>query len=287
MGAPMFGMKYNTIQVEPVSGALGAEVRGVDLAKDLSAEVVADLNRALMDHLVIFFRDQVMTPEQQKAFARRFGELHIHPITEPMKGHPEIIEVIKEADELGNWGDEWHTDLTALREPPMGSILYAKEVPPFSGDTQFSNMYLAYETLSSDLRHFLDGRVCHHRQNLSGYSGYKSMANKSSTPSDAEHPLVRTHPVTGKKALFLARPGAGLIKGLSPAESEAIFALLYRHAENPDFACRFRWKKNSVAFWDNRCTRHRVTADYFYAQRGFEPHRRHMHRVTVQGDRPA
>ncbi len=157
MGAPMFGMKYNTIQVEPVSGALGAEVRGVDLAKDLSAEVVADVQRALMDHLVIFFRDQIMTPEQQKAFGRRFGELHIHPITEPMKGHPEIIEVIKEADELGNWGDEWHTDLTALPEPPLGSILYAKEVPPFSGDTQFSNMYLAYETLSSDFRRFLDG----------------------------------------------------------------------------------------------------------------------------------
>jgi taurine dioxygenase len=279
-------MRYNTIEVTPLTGALGGEVQGVDLAKDLSAEVVADLRKALMDHLVIFFRDQIITPEQHKAFARRFGELHIHPITVPMKDHPEIIEVIKEADELGNWGDEWHTDLTALPEPPLGSILYAKEVPPFSGDTQFSSMYLAYETLSADFRRFLDGLVCHHVQNLSGYSGYKSMANMSSKGAQSEHRLVRTHPDTGKKALFLPRPGAGVLKGLSRAESDAIFELLYRHSENPDFACRFRWKKNSVAFWDNRCTRHRVTADYFYAQRGFEPHRRHMHRVTIQGDRP-
>ena len=144
MGAPMSAMKYNRIQVEPLSGALGAEIHGVDLTDDLSAEVVSDLHSALMDHLVIFFRDQIMTPEQHKAFGRRFGELHIHPITEPMKGHPEIIEVIKEADELGNWGDEWHTDLTALPEPPLGSILYAKEVPPFSGDTQFSNMSFVF-----------------------------------------------------------------------------------------------------------------------------------------------
>ena len=215
MGAPMFVMRYSTIQVEPLTGALGAEVHGVDLAQDLGAEVVADLHRALMDHLVIFFRDQIMTPEQQKALGRRFGELHIHPITEPMKGHPEIIEVIKEADELGNWGDEWHTDLTALPEPPLGSILYAKEVPPFSGDTQFSNMYLAYETLSSDLRRFLDGMVCHHRQKLAGYSGYKSMANKSSEPSEALHPLVRTHPVTGKKA-FSRAPRCRLIKRALP-----------------------------------------------------------------------
>jgi taurine dioxygenase len=280
------GIKYKRIQVEPLSGALGAEIHGIDL-RELSTEVVAEVRAALMEHLVIFFRDQIMTPEQHKALGRRFGELHIHPITEPMKGNPEIIEVIKEAEELGNWGDEWHTDLTALPEPPLGSILYAKEVPPFSGDTQFSNMYLAYETLSADFRRFLDGLVCHHVQNLAGYSGYKSMTNKPSEASQAEHRLVRTHPETGRKALFLARPGAGSFKGLSRAESEAIFALLYRHAENPDFACRFRWKKNSVAFWDNRCTRHRVTADYFYAQRGFEPHRRHMHRVTIRGDRPA
>jgi taurine dioxygenase len=282
----MSEVRYNRIQVEPVTGALGAEIRGIDLSQHLSDEVVADVHAALMDHLVLFFRDQTMTPEQHKAFGRRFGELHIHPITVPMTGHPEIIEVIKEADETGNWGDEWHTDLTALPEPPMGSILYAKEVPPFSGDTQFANMYLAYETLSPTMRAFLDPLVCRHVQNIAGYSGYRSMANMATQPSQAAHKIVRTHPVTGRKALFLPRPGAGFLEGLSPAENDAVFRLLYEHAQNPDFACRFRWKKNSVAFWDNRCTRHRVTADYFYEKRGFEPHRRHMHRVTIQGDRP-
>ena len=119
-----------------------------------------------------------------------------------------------------------------------------------------------------------------------GYSGYRSMKNLSSEASRAEHKIVRTHPETGRKALFLPRPGAGVLMGLTPVENEAIFRMLYTHAENPDFACRFRWQKGSVAFWDNRCTRHRVTADYFYKQRGFAPHRRHMHRVTIQGDRP-
>jgi taurine dioxygenase len=278
----------NVLRIEPVTGAIGAEISGIDLSDDLSDAMIGDLRRALLDHLVIFFRDQAITPEQHKAFGRRFGELHIHPITAPMAGHPEIIEVIKEPDETINWGDNWHTDLTALAAPPMGSILYAKEVPPFSGDTQFGNMYLAYETLSPSLRRFVSGLTCLHSQKAASYqSGFKAMANREeASESSAEHPLVRTHPETGKKALFLPWPGWGRIVELSPAESEAMLKLLREHADNPDFACRFRWRKHSLAFWDNRCTRHRATADYFYAQRGFPPHRRHLHRVSIQGDRP-
>lgn len=279
----------NRLSIEPLTGAIGAEIAGIDLAEDLTDATVAELRRALLDHLVIFFRDQAMTPDQHKAFVRRFGELHIHPITKPMPGHPEIIEVIKEADETANWGDNWHTDLTALPEPPLGSVLYAREIPPFSGDTQFCNMYLALETLSPSMRAFLAGLTCLHSQKVASYqSGFKGMANKEeATASSAEHPLVRTHPETGKQALFLPWPGWGRILGLSQGESDAILKFLREHADNPDFACRFRWRRNSVAFWDNRCTRHRATADYFYAQRGFPPHRRHLHRVSIRGDRPA
>lgn len=276
-----------SIQVEPLTGAIGAEIRGVDLSRALGDDVVAALRTALLDHLVLFFRDQMLTPEQLKSAARRFGPLHVHPLTKPMAGHPEIIEVIKEAEETGNWGDAWHTDLTALPEPPLGSLLYAKQIPAYSGDTQFLNMYLAYETLSAPMRDFLDGLTCHHVQNIGGYSGYKAMANfEDVAASEATHPLVRVHPETGKRALMLARPGKGRIREVSPGESEAILNFLHEHASNPDFACRFRWQVNSLAFWDNRCTRHRVTADYFYKQRGFAPSRRHLQRVTIQGDRP-
>jgi taurine dioxygenase len=180
--------------------------------------------------------------------------------------------------------------LTALAAPPLGSILYGKEIPPFSGDTQFLNMYLAYETLSAPLRNFLDGLTCIHDQDVEAYgeARFKAMRNmQGASASRALHPLVRTHPETKRKALFLSRPARTTIKDLTGKESATLLAFLDEHASNPDFACRFRWRPHSVAFWDNRCTRHRVTADYFYGQRGFAPHRRHMYRVTVQGDVPS
>jgi taurine dioxygenase len=279
---------HNRFQTAPVTGALGAEISGIDLSQNLSDDDIVGLRAALLQHLVLFFRDQTLTPQQHIDFTRRFGRLHIHPIMVPMKGHPEIVEVIKEADETNNWGDHWHTDLTALPEPPMGSVLYAREVPPSSGDTQWCNMYLAYETLSAPMRRFLDGLTCIHSQNAPDYgAAFQSMNVKDEVQSSrAEHPLVRTHPETRKKALFLPRPGSGAIRDMSPAESDSILTFLRQHSDNPDYACRFRWKKNSMAFWDNRCTRHRVTADYFHGLRDVRPHRRHLHRVTVAGDRP-
>ena len=279
--------RYDRISVEPVTGALGAEIRDVDLAEELDDERFSEIHDAFLDHLVLFFHDQRLTPEQHKDFARRFGDLHVHPLTAGMPGHPEIVEVIKEADERHNWGSGWHTDLPILEEPPMGSVLYARDVPPFSGDTHFANMYLAYETLSDTMKGLLEGLKCIFDGTISNYRRFAGMtAIGDAGDHGATHPIVRTHPITGRKALYLHRRIGHAIEGMTAAESAAILDLLCRHAENPDFTCRFRWHVNSIAMWDNRCTRHRVSEDYFSAERSFPPARRHLHRVTIKGDRP-
>ena len=279
--------RYDKIAVEPVTGALGAEILDVDLADELDDETVSEIHDAFLDHLVLFFRDQHLTPEQHKEFARRFGALHVHPLTAGMPDHPEIIEVIKEADEFHNWGSGWHTDLPILAEPPMGSILYARDVPPFSGDTHFANMYLAYETLSPAMKGLLNDLKCIFNGKYSNYSRFAGMPTIGDARDySAAHPIVRTHPATGRKALYLHRRIGVSIDGMSARESAAILDFLCDHAEHPDFSCRFRWRVNSIAMWDNRCTQHRVSADYFYAERNFPPARRHLHRVTIKGDRP-
>jgi taurine dioxygenase len=274
------------ITIAPVTGALGAEIEGIDIGKPLHATTYHAIRQALLDHLVLFFRDQTMTPDQQIAFARNFGELETHQYTAGMPDHPDVIEIIKAADETHNWGDNWHTDLTGFPQPSMGSVLYAKEVPEFGGDTQFSNMYIAYETLSAGMKKLLTGLICIHETDARGYENFKSMQPLPGAPSRAEHPLVRTHPETGKKSLFLSRKKITTIKGMTPREARPLLDFLCDHAENPDFACRFRWKPGSVAFWDNRCTQHRVSADYFYELRGFPPSRRHLHRVSIRGETP-
>ena len=278
---------YGRIDVQPVTGALGAEIFDVSLADELDNETFSEIYDAFLDHQVLFFRDQHLTPDRHKDFARRFGDLHVHPLTESMPGHPEIVEVVKEEDELHNWGDGWHTDLPFLEEPPMGSVLYAREVPPFSGDTHFANMYLAYETLSETTKDLLEGLRCVFKGGVANYSRFKGMtAIEEAGDFVAAHPIVRTHPVTGKKALYLHRKNGKSIEGMSAKESAAILDFLYDHAQNPDFSCRFHWRTNSVAMWDNRCVQHRVSADYFNSERGFRPGRRHLHRVTMKGDRP-
>ena len=278
---------YGKIDVQPVTGALGAEIHGVDLAETFNNETFSEIYDAFLDHLVLFFRDQDLSLDQHKDFARRFGDLHVHPLTEGMPGHPEIVEVIKEADEHHNWGDGWHTDMPFLEEPPLGSVLYAREVPPFSGDTHFANMYLAYETLSDTMKGLLEGLHCVFKGGVANYSRFKGMTAIEETGDFvAAHPIVRTHPVTGRKALYLHRKNGKSIEGMSAQESAAILDFLYDHAQNPDFSCRFRWRANSIAMWDNRCAQHRVSGDYFYAERGIRPGRRHLHRVTMKGDRP-
>ena len=282
----MAAMNNGQISVNPVSGALGAEITGVDLSQPLDNKTFSDIYQAFLDHLVIFFRDQVITQDQQKAFSQRFGKLHIHPLTEGMEGHPEVIEIIKEPEERHNWGDRWHIDLTGLERPTLGSVLYAKEIPEYCGDTQWANMYLAYETLSDGMKKLIDGLVCVNTGGADGYKNFKGMQHIDAPPMRAEHPLVRTHPDTGKKSLFLSRKAAKHFKDMTPEESAPLLDYLYEHLINPDFACRFHWRDNSIAMWDNRCTQHRVQADYFYEQRGFEPVRRRLHRVSIEGDRP-
>ena len=278
---------YGRIDVQPVTGALGAEIFDVSLADELDNETFSEIYDAFLDHLVLFFRDQHLTPDRHKDFARRFGDLHVHPLTESMPDHPEIVEIVKEEDELHNWGDGWHTDLPFLEEPPKGSMLYAREVPPFSGDTHFANMYLAYETLSETMKNLLEGLRCVFKGGVANYSRFKGMtAIEEAGDFVAAHPIVRTHPVTGKKALYLHRKNGKSIEGMSAKENAAILDFLYDHAQNPDFSCRFHWRTNSVAMWNNRCVQHRVSADYFNFERGFRPGRRHLHRVTMKGDRP-
>ena len=278
---------YSKFDVQPVTGALGAEILGIDLAERLDNETFSEIYDAYLDHLVLFFRDQRLTPDQLKDFARHFGDLHIHPLTEGMPGHPEVVEVVKEQDEHHNWGDGWHTDLPGLEEPPLGSVLYAREVPPFTGDTHFANMYLAYETLSDTMKSVLDGLKCVYEAGVASYSRFGGMtAIEDAGDFVAAHPIVRTHPMTGKKALYLHRKNGKCIEGMSVKESFAILEFLYDHAQNPDFSCRFHWRTDSIAMWDNRCAQHRVSGDYFYAERGISPGHRRLQRVTMKGDRP-
>lgn len=274
---------YRHIEVRPIAGALGAEVHGVDMSRDLDAEVVAEMRHAFLEHLVIFLRDQTATPLQQLAFARKFGE----PIEYPMlKGLPEsqmITPVVKLEHERNNFGGIWHSDTTYLAEPPMGSMLLAREVPPYGGDTMFANQYLAYEALSDGLKATLDGLV--------GVSS-SAKADVTRTREDrvkaageeikvmtAEHPIVRTHPETGRKALYTSDAHTAYIKGWTEKESLPLLRFLWEHQTRPEFTCRFRWRAGSLAFWDNRCAMHNPINDYH----GF---RRVMHRITLAGDRP-
>jgi taurine dioxygenase len=268
---------YQTIRVAPLTPTIGAEITGIDLAQPLSDLQFHEIHAAWMRHLVIFFRDQTLTIEQHKAFGRRFGALHIHPVAR-MEGHPEIIEI--KADESSEYiaGEVWHADVTCETEPPMGSILYLHKIPDNGGgDTLFANMYRAYETLSEPVRKMIDGVQAVHE----GGRVYRDRQghDKRRDYPRAEHPMVRTHPVTGRKALYVNRNFTSHIPGMSKLESDAILEMLYRHAERDDMKCRFKWRPNSIAFWDNRCAQHQAMWDYY-------PQKRYGHRVTIAGDKP-
>jgi taurine dioxygenase len=274
---------YRHIQVRPIAGALGAEIEGVDAARSLPAEVIAEIRRAVLDHLVIFLRNQKLTPQAQLAFAQRFGEPMEYPQLKGLPECPLITPVVKLEHERVNFGGIWHSDTTYLERPPMASMLYAIEVPPYGGDTLFANQYLAYETLSDGYRKMLDGLI--------GVSS-SLKADASRTREDrlraagvehkaliAEHPVVRTHPETGRKALYVNVGHTTHFVGLTEDESRPLLDFLFQHQVRPEFTCRFRWEPGSLAFWDNRCTQHNPVNDY----QGF---RRVMHRVTLAGDKP-
>ncbi len=275
----------SSITVTPIAGALGAEVGGIDLSQPLAPDDVAAMRRALLDYLVIFFRDQQLTPETYMTFAKAFGTPVEYPMIKGIEGFPYITEIVKQEHERANFGGIWHSDTTYLETPPMGSMLYALQVPPHGGDTLFANQYLAYESLSAPLRQFLDG--------LSGVST-SVKADVSKTREDmirnagddagahdlvAEHPAVRTHPETGRRALYVNVAHTSHFKGMTEAESAPILEYLFHHQVRPEFTCRFSWRPGSLAFWDNRAAQHNPVNDYH----GF---RRVMRRITLAGDRP-
>ncbi len=271
-----------TITVKRVAGALGAEISGVDLARELDGPTFDAIHRAFVDHEVIFFRDQTLTPEQHKAFGRRFGSLNVHPYVKGMEGHPEIMEIIKEPSDKLNFGGGWHSDMSFLETPSIGSILHALEIPEFGGDTLFASMTKAYDALSPGLKTTLEGLRAVHSANRE-YSAQGQSAHKrgSMVVAEAEgmageftHPVVKVHPVTGKKALYVNPAFTLRFEGWRERESKPLLDYLFNHARFEGFTCRFQWRAGSIAFWDNRSVWHFALNDY-------PGQRRHMRRVTV------
>jgi|APSaa5957512535_1039671.scaffolds.fasta_scaffold37862_2 taurine dioxygenase len=274
-------MTLSNIRVQPLTAAIGAEIEGVNLAEPLSDATFEALHDALMTHQAIFFRDQDMTLDQHKDLGRRFGDLHVHPAAPGPEGHPEILIVKADENSKHVAGEFWHSDVSCDVEPPMGSILHIHTAPEVGGDTLFASMYAAYEGLSDRMQHFLDGLTALHRSEHvhKGRYGTKDNLRDDDYP-EAVHPVVRTHPVTGRKGLYVNATFTTRILELKREESHDILHLLYNHiARGVHFQCRYRWEKNSVAFWDNRCTQHHAAWDYF-------PNVRHGYRVTIQGDKP-
>lgn len=281
----MFAMTYQHIQVSPLTPAIGAVISGVDIAQELPAAVIAEIRAAWLEHLVVFFRGQRLTPDRLVAFSRRFGEIGYYPFVAGMAEHPEVVEVLKKEDERINFGGLWHTDTSYLERPPMGSVLYAVQVPPYGGDTLWNNMYLAYDALSPTLQ-----------QVLAPLRGVNSAEKPDAavtrthrmaeSPKDAEtivttaaHPIVRTHPETGRRALYCAAAHTMRIDGMTVDESRALLDHLYRVQQREEFGCRWHWQAGDVAFWDNRAAQHNALNDY-------HGHRRLMHRVTLEGEVP-
>jgi taurine dioxygenase len=286
-------MPGSRLKIRPVTGYLGAEITGVDLAR-LDDATFAEIRRALLNHIVLAFRDQHLTPETMNAFARRFGPLtdqYEKPRAfERMKDHPEIMEVIKEKEDRGiTFGNTWHFDVTFWEKPIFGNVIYFRDIPEAGGDTMFSNQYLAYESLSAAMRRWIDPLKAVHSSVLTDraawYTDRKTdllaghPAEGPLREGEVLHPLVRTHPKTGRKAIFLNRVYVHRLEGMTEEESRPLLDYLEKNALRPEFTCRMRWEKNTVGMWDNRCAQHYAVNDYHGA-------RRHMWRISIAGDRP-
>ena len=269
-------MNTEPLAIRQVTPRIGAEVSGIDLTQPLSNSQAEAVKTALADHLVLFFRDQRVDHDSLKRLGRSFGELAIHSGVAGMPGHPELVEIHADADSKFIAGDDWHSDLTCDAAPPLGSILYLHTVPEIGGDTLFASMYAAYEALSPRMKALLDGLTAIH----DGDHVYRPLfPDLDKRYPCSSHPVVRTHPVTGRKLIFVNSSYTTHIEGVPKGESDAILAFLYAHMQNPNFHVRFKWRPHSIAFWDNRCTQHLATWDYF-------PQTRSGFRVTVAGDRP-
>jgi taurine dioxygenase len=278
-------MSYRTIDVKRIAGALGAEVQGVDLAKPVGDEQIADIRRAWLDHLVLFFRNQHLDPAQFLAFARTIGDPIEYPFVKGLDALPEVIAVKKLPDERVNFGGIWHSDTTYLAKPPMASLLLAHELPPFGGDTLFASMYLAYETLSDGMKRLLEGLRAVNSSARADVSKTREDRVKSDgragarTEYTSEHPVVRTHSETGRKALYVNVAHTVRFADMTAEESAPLLTYLYQHQIRPEHTCRFTWTPGSIALWDNRCAQHNAVNDY----QGF---RRLMYRITLAGDTP-
>jgi taurine dioxygenase len=272
------------IGVAPLVGALGAEITGIDLATDLADAVIAAIRQIWLEHLVVFFRDQTLAPEEFLAFARRLGEPVPYPFVPGIEGFPEIIAVTKLPHETVNFGGIWHSDTVYLERPPMATMLVAREVPPSGGDTMWANMYAAYDALSPAMQHVLEGLTGVNTSALADVSKTREdRIREHGDASDreylAEHPVVRTHPETGRRALYVNPAHTLRFAGMTEEESRPLLRYLFEHSCRPEFTCRFRWRPGSVALWDNRCAMHNPINDY-------HGHTRRMHRISLAGDVP-
>lgn len=265
--------------LKPLSPTIGAELHGIDLREELSDAAIAAVRQALLDWKVIFFRDQDITRAQHIAFARRFGDLEIHPATPKDQPDPEVLRIEHGPNSKGQ-ENAWHSDVTWRATPSLGSILRSIEIPPVGGDTLFANMEAAYDGLSPQMKRFAEGLTAKH-------DIARVFAKRLSKEADElrakypvqDHPVIRTHPETGKRAIYVNTAFTDSINGLTKKESDWVLEHLYAQASNPEIQCRFRWTPNALAFWDNRSSQHFANSDYF-------PQRRAMERVTVKGDRP-
>ena len=274
---------YTHIEVRPIAGALGAEISGVDVSRPLAPEILADIRHAWLDHLVIFFRKQQLTPAGLLALARAFGTPMEYPQLKGLPECPLVTPVMKLPHERVNFGGVWHSDTSYLDIPPMASMLYAVETPPYGGDTLFANQYLAYETLSDGLKTTLDTLVALNTSTKAEVSRTREDRLRESGATlkvlVGEHPVVRTHPETKRKALYVNIAHTSHFKGWREDESAPLLDYLFSHQIRPEFTCRFHWQPGSLAFWDNRCAQHNPVNDYH----GFK---RVMHRVTLAGEKP-
>ena len=281
----MKNTKYKNIKIKKVSGAIGALIEDVQLGENLAENTSNEIYDAFLKHQVIFFRDQNFTSESLVSFAKRIGTPIIYPFVKGLESFPEITPILKKETDVNNFGGIWHSDTTYQDEPPKGTMLYALEVPEFGGDTEFSNQYLAYENLSKKMKLFLEkqkavnisgkGKVTKTRSDVMKHSS----VGLKSDELEAIHPVVRTHPETKKKSLYINEAHTTNFVGMTVEESTPILEFLFKHQIKSEFTYRFKWKKGSVSIWDNRCSIHNPINDYHGS-------RRLMHRITFQGDKP-
>jgi taurine dioxygenase len=277
-------MRNSQIEVRPIAGAIGAEIHNIDVSQELDDATIADIRKALLDHCVIFFLDQKLDAERHKAFTRRFGKIFIHPNYAGMQADPEIVVITREPGDKRIVGEDWHADTTMVKEPPMGAILYAMEVPPYGGDTLFANQYLAYETLSDGMKRMLSGlKAIHSDRKVAGPAANRNAQRSTKVREDAAwretvnaHPVVVTHPETRRKLLYVNASYTQGFEGMTEEESKPLLDYLLEHGHRPEFTCRFRYETGSIAFWDNRCCKHLAIHDA-------GPFRRVMRRTQVAG----